>query len=206
MNNLFNLIKEHREATKLFERYMGGELEINDIQIEPNDLSDKLNFLEDQIDSIIEGKEVGDMSDGYHTFNELYDHRLELYKQLADRVYLIELANHILGHQNNHIKLIINRDENGLAIPKRVDAPAEIPPYRPRVWKSKRHSDGSSYPGWFIMGINYEPGQQISYHMPLSYWERCNNAVTLDRAPDFDGHTPADVLNRMKEGVLCNEF
>lgn len=101
------------------------------------------------------------ISDGFHTFKELYDHRIALFIALCG--YLA-----ILG-------------------------------YAPRpVWRSKLHADGSSYDGWFIMGICKEAGSQISYHLPLSYWDDCEFAEDLERAPEWDGHTPADVVERLK--------
>ena len=66
-------------------------------------------------------------------------------------------------------------------------------------WRSKFHSDGKpAYDGWYIMGIGREKGKQISYHIPLSRWDETNFAETLDKAPEWDGHTSADVLERLK--------
>lgn len=104
-----------------------------------------------------DGIEKGKISDGYHTFDELYDHRCTLFVCLC--VYL----------------------------------------YRDRVvWRSKCHADGSTYEDWFIMGIDYHPGQQISYHLPMKYWENTQFAKTLDKAPVWDGHTSADVIKRLQ--------
>ena len=36
--------------------------------------------------------------------------------------------------------------------------------------------------------------KQITYHLPLSKWEETGFAETLEKAPEFDGHTPDDVL------------
>lgn len=67
------------------------------------------------------------------------------------------------------------------------------------IWRSKFHGDGNpAYEGWFIMGIGKEKGKQISYHLPLSRWDETDFAETLDRAPEWDGHTSADVLERLK--------
>ena len=55
------------------------------------------------------------------------------------------------------------------------------------------------YPDWFIMGINREGGRQISYHMPAYLWADTGCAETLDRAPEWDGHTPGDVVKRLAE-------
>lgn len=68
-----------------------------------------------------------------------------------------------------------------------------------RTWRSKFHSDGNpAYEGWYIMGIGLKKGEQISYHIPLSRWDETNFAATLDKAPEWDGHTSADVLERLK--------
>ena len=102
-----------------------------------------------------------DVSDGYHTFAELYDHRITLFIALC----------------------------------------RELDRVRPtgEVWRSKLHSDGTGFDGWFIMGIGTEPGSQISYHLPLSRWAETDWLGTeLGRAPQFDGHTPADVLARLR--------
>jgi len=69
-------------------------------------------------------------------------------------------------------------------------------PHRP--WRSKAHHDGSAWEGWFIIGIGKDTGSQISYHLPLSRWEETSFAETLDRAPEWDGHTSDDVLQRLK--------
>lgn len=103
--------------------------------------------------------EMGNVSDGYHTFNELYDHRITLY------IAMLKLRS---------------------AFDKK------------NIWKSKSHSDGSVWDGWFILGIYSEPGKQITYHLPVDKWMECGFANTIDRAPDWDGHTSADVLERIK--------
>lgn len=104
---------------------------------------------------------TGSTSDGYHTFDELYDHRITLFIALCEEVD----ARTPTGH----------------------------------VWRSKLHSDGSSIDGWFIMGIGTQPGKQITYHLPLSRWEETEWLGTeCPRAPEFDGHTSADVLARVQ--------
>ena len=66
------------------------------------------------------------------------------------------------------------------------------------VWKSKLHSDGSSFEGWFVLGIGEEYQEQLTYHLPIELWEQCFFAKTLVKAPTFDGHTSECVLNRLK--------
>lgn len=98
-----------------------------------------------------------EVTDNYHSFSELYKHRIELWIALCRAL-----------NKNRY------------------------------VWRSELHSDGSAYDGWFILGVNSKPGSQITYHLPMSKWEDTEFAITLERAPEFDGHTSADVLDRIK--------
>lgn len=111
------------------------------------------------------------ISDGYHTFDELYDHRITLYialcKKYQDWVYSPGLRT---MHPNGYDK---------------------------KVWRSKKHADGSSYDGWFILGIDRRKDRQITYHIPLKRWKETNFAQTLEKAPKYDGHTSQDVLKRL---------
>lgn len=63
-----------------------------------------------------------------------------------------------------------------------------------RPWKSKLHADGTMWDGWFIAGIGYEKGETLTYHLPMSEWDRLNSDI-LENAPEWDGHTSDDVLS-----------
>ncbi len=126
-------------------------------------------------DHVSEAQTIGEISDGYHTFNELYAHRIELF---------IALCRQLARHRNfigQHSAEIIGRVEYEY------------------VWRSQQHSDGSAIDGWFVMGIRSKKGKQMTYHLPIDRWEDCDFAETLERAPEFDGHTSADVLERLKK-------
>jgi len=107
--------------------------------------------------------------DGYHTWDELYEHRVALFTALAR---------------------LLKRQENAIGY---------VPLGESFVWRSKLHSDGKIFEGWFVMGIGKDNGEQITYHLPLSKWESTNFAETLEKAPEFDGHTSDDVLERIKK-------
>ncbi len=109
-----------------------------------------------------------EVSDGYHTFDELYDHRITLYFSLCHQLFRLR----------NFTEYF-----NDIWIP---------------IWRSKLHSDGSEFEGWFILGIYKEKGKQITYHLPIEKWEETNFAETLEKAPEWDGHTSGDVLERLK--------
>lgn len=99
------------------------------------------------------------VSDGSHTFEELYNHRITLFITLCKILYQYNIK---------------------------------------KVWRSKSHNDGSKYDGWFIMGITAYDGRQITYHLPEERWDETWFATTLDKAPEWDGHTSYDVLERLK--------
>src|SRR6267142_6419394 len=64
--------------------------------------------------------EAESVSDGYHTMDELYEHRIRLYLALVKIYdnYITPMACHVV------------------------------------CWKSKLHDDGSSFDGWFILGMS----------------------------------------------------
>lgn len=117
-----------------------------------------------------EGGDDMQVSDGYHTMDELYEHRFALWIALCKQVQDISL----------------------------VDTPNGPSLNGKRVWRSKLHDDGSEYEGWFVLGIGKEKGKIMTYHLPNIKWDEVSFAETLERAPEFDGHTAADVLERLK--------
>jgi hypothetical protein len=112
--------------------------------------------------------DLGMVSDGFHTFNELYEHRSALFCALA----------------------------------------AE---YQGDAWKSRKHADGTMYPGFFVAGIpigmrpirRNDPDTSavdsiITYHLEDKWWEFLPNATELELAEPWDGHTPQMVVARLK--------
>lgn len=73
-------------------------------------------------------------------------------------------------------------------------------------WKSRKHDDGSEYPGWFLAGMTVTKPSldftvanekfDISYHLPDKYWHLVK-VIAFDKAPPFDGYTSNDVLERL---------
>lgn len=121
--------------------------------------------------------------DGYHTFDELYDHRITLF------IVLCKMAN-----AADEVNKSMRAFKEGFAFNQNG--------WIRQVWRSKRHSDGELCFGTgtqFVMGINKEAGQQITYHIPIARWDETDFAETLDKAPEFDGHTSEDVLKRLKQ-------
>lgn len=117
----------------------------------------------EEINKIIKEEKIDTnlISDGYHTFKELYDHRIALFIVLCNLLY------------------------------SRFRGEDKMP------WKSVKHFDGIEWEGWFIAGIGYAKGKQITYHLPIEDWDKLR-VVAYDKAPvEWDGHTPADVIERL---------
>lgn len=95
--------------------------------------------------------DIGEFSDGYHTFNSLYHQRAVLFAAIVN----------------------MNPDVS---------------------FKSKKHADGKKCfdsDNWFIVGVETPEGN-YTYHYEMKYWDmfKCEE---VDRAPEWDGHTDADV-------------
>lgn len=116
--------------------------------------------------------EPGLVSDGYHTFDELYEHRCLLFCLIVQQA---------------------NLDPVGFDISS---------------WKSRKHSDDSTIDGWFIAGLwlsgagNSDPkpphvSKMITYHLPNRMWDFCE-CDELNTAPQWDGHTSQEVLERLR--------
>ncbi len=115
---------------------------------------------------------IGTISDGYHTFDELYAHRIALFKALC------KMASQTIETSDNGAYSFSDKEDS--------------------IWYSEIHNDGSFMEGWFIAGLSLADGRQITYHIPnseLSDWP----GVQVLRAPKWDGHTSADVLKRLAE-------
>lgn len=63
-------------------------------------------------------------------------------------------------------------------------------------WKSKLHEDGTMFEGYFIAGATLPQSGQISYHLPMRYWNLLN-AKEYIRAYRWDGHSSKDVAARL---------
>jgi len=98
---------------------------------------------------------IGDLSDGYHTFNELYHHRALLFATICNI-------------------------------------------YKNLAWKSKQHHDPDfpMFEGMFIVGINTGRGQATYHYDIYPYWDLFD-VKELDRAPEYDGHTPEQAIERI---------
>lgn len=119
------------------------------------------------------------ISDEWHTFGDLYEHRMILTIALCNAInklnrYIIDGSNESFGEDNNPVEL--------------------------DVWcyKSKRHNDNDNNPmfeGSFIVVIE-SPYGQISYHYDLKEWDKFDIQEVYEPEP-YDGHNSNDVLERL---------
>lgn len=154
---LINKVSEHLEEMK---QYPTGD-EVLD------KLKERLNQTPIDINDVIQdlkkrGENIGNISDGYHTFDELYEHRIQNFIALC--------------------KVLNTRDGE--------------------YYRNDEHLTWRTIPvdGWFVLGIHREKGKQITYHLPESKYKEVTNIAILMKplGDNFDGHTSADVLERLK--------
>ena len=137
----------------------------------------QLNFINDLIQdgSKRDRIDANDVSDGYHTFGQLYDCRL---------AYNVALFNEWgLEH------LMYKQGLIGSNVPIK-------PKYN--VHKSFKHHDGELCfgGGWFIV-VAVLPTGQISNHYKLEDWDLFKIPETEKALVEFDGHTTDDVIDRL---------
>ena len=129
-----------------------------------------------RINTAIQGlkSQKGQVSDGYHTFDELYEFR---------KVYNAALFNE---WAKTEVETITGTFEE-----------REI---KYDVHKSWKHHDGEDCfgGGWFIV-VAMLPTGQISNHYEAKDWDLFKIPETECAKYPFDGHTPQDVLERLKQ-------
>ena len=126
----------------------------------------------DQLNINNDIQDIGDLSDGYHTFNELYEFR-KIYNAALFNEWAIKPA----GFNND-----------GTIIPVF------------NVHKSWKHNDGEPCfgGGWFIVSAMLPTGL-ISNHYKAEDWDLFKIPEVEKALYEFDGHTSEDVLNRLKK-------
>lgn len=120
-----------------------------------------------------EYRNYGEVSDGYHTFDELYHYRA-LYNALwVNALY-------------KQFSMLTRANQKEM---ERAGVPI----------KSWRHSDGEKCfgGGWFVVTVELPTGQ-VSNHYPEEYWDLFD-CFEAERAPRWDGHTPEEAASRMED-------
>lgn len=128
------------------------------------------------------GDSKGSISDGFHSFNELYEFR-KLYNALLFNEW---------ARQITHVKEW-DKKKTGVLYAKIVSTQ-----YKYDVHKSLRHNDGELCfgGGWFVV-VAILPSGQITNHYPISDWDLFQIPEEEKAKYEFDGHTSQDVIERM---------
>lgn len=141
------------------------------------EIQEKINSLPQEM--------IGELSDGYHTFNELYEFR-KMYNAALFNAWAI-------------------KDEviRTYAINTKTEIDKNSQVYK-NVHKSWKHNDGELCfgGGWFIVSAMLPTGQ-ISNHYPASDWDLFRVPICEKALFEYDNHTPQDVISRLKS--LINE-
>ena len=119
---------------------------------------------------------INELSDGYHTYDELYE-----FRKMYNAVLFNEWAN-----KNDEP---INYEKEGWKNPPKYN-----------VHKSWKHHDGELCfgGGWFIVSAMLPTGL-ISNHYKAEDWDLFKIPEVEKALYEFDGHTSEDVLNRLKK-------
>jgi hypothetical protein len=125
-----------------------------------------------------------DTSDGYHTFDELYEFR---------KLYNAALFNEWATENPMAKQARENHNNDGFNWPTVY--------FKPKydVHKSWRHHDGELAfgGGWFIV-VAMLPTGQISNHYKEADWHLFKVPQVEKAKYEYDGHTGQDVLDRLK--------
>lgn len=111
--------------------------------------------------------EADDISDGHHTFTELYEHRHALFAALV-KIY------------------------DGYITPLGATA---VKCWKSKLHEDGTMFDGWFIVGMTRKNIDGTTFQ-VSYHLPLSWWDKFK-CMELARGIEWDGHTPNDVIERL---------
>lgn len=143
-------------------------------QIE-KDLNALIVTLKDE--KIISTKNI---SDKWHTFQDLYDHRMAFNIALCHAIRQI----HIYERAAHFEECVTGEDFR-----------AET--YCYKSWKHYDNDNDPMFEGSFIVVIE-SPAGQISYHYKAEHWDKFKISERIE-ANLYDGHTPEDTMIRLKE-------
>jgi len=114
--------------------------------------------------------EADAVSDGYHTMEELYEHRIRLWLAL--------------------VKIYDNYE---------TPLKREIKCWKTKVHENGTTYEGWFLLGMTVTKINFTGPPEvfdISYHIPNRYWDLAK-VIELPKGPKYDGYTANDVLERL---------
>lgn len=142
-----------------------------------------IQFFIDHGKKNVEGFRENSLSDGYHTFDELYEFR---------KMYNALLFNEWGSSWRDFQQFKDSKNQELQLAYKNAKGKYD-------VHKSWKHYDGEDCfgGGWFIV-VAILPTGQISNHYKAKDWDLFRIPEVEKAKYEFDGHTPQDVLERLK--------
>lgn len=168
MNNVDAIAKELSEMCELNK----GTYDL--LALESENVTKKINHM---IHENVKGDDTDLISDGSHTFGELYIERMNLTLFAAKMITTVRKT--FLGNAANTISK------------KQYDEFEDFFNTYFDVMISKKHSDGTMPEGYFIVVFVSDEGN-YSYHYSLDYFQLFEDIKEVDEPPEYDGHTTED--------------
>lgn len=176
---LYKLIKAIRNAVGSEKQFRTGAekslivSQIQSMDIYLGDLRDRLRDEGIENEAVERFDYPGDMSDGYHTFNELYRYRM-LYNAAFLNTYA-QPQTKVMSDGN--ISIIV-----------------------PNVGKSWLHHDGTEPfgGGWFIVWFTTPDGHTITNHYETQYWDLFK-IPEEKTGPEWNGSTPQQEADYLEQ-------
>lgn len=168
ISSLTKMLDEIREKDKDYQQNM---LELEELRYHRQDYircMERSQLILDNMKTLYVNaradKSLDELSDGYHTFKQLYDQRALL------------------------LAVLMSTDYNGENIF--------------HCWKSLKHNDPNfpMYEDMFIVGgtLPHVYNGDFTFHIDIGWWYKFKVEI-LDKAPEYDGHSVEDVMDRICE-------
>lgn len=143
---------------------------------------EKFNEVQEQINKLTSSQKES-LSDGFHSFQELYEFRKMYHAVLFNEWANQKSINPSWASEDNKYQPIYT--------------------YKYDVHKSWKHHDGELCfgGGWFIV-VAILPSGQISNHYEAKEWDLFKVPIAKKAKYEFDGHTSADVIVRLKSLII----
>jgi hypothetical protein len=143
-------------------------------------IENKLQEVQELVNSL--GDLKGSVSDGFHTFDEIYNFR-KLYNALLFNEWAMQIK----------METAFSKDASG-----RTKQIVVAKSNKYDVHKSIRHHNGELCfgGGWFVV-IAILPSGQITNHYEMKDWDLFKIPEVEKAKYEFDGHTSQDVVERM---------
>lgn len=137
--------------------------------------TERIALINGTVDELDDTSLTNYISDGQHTFADLYHHRAVLTSLFANQVRSWEETYESALNTGGIDKSQYNTLSQLCG-----------------VVKSKLHADGTMFTGYFIVHFTTPTGD-YSYHYPITEWDLFSDIREVERVGEYDGHKPEDI-------------